>query len=47
MNLVPKYKGVSGALHAIYKTEGIAGLYKGVQFSFVSQMAAHSLFFMV
>jgi hypothetical protein len=47
MNLVPKYKGVSGALIDIYKNEGFTGLYKGFLVSFISQTAAHSLFFIV
>jgi hypothetical protein len=47
MNLVPKYKGIKGALHMIYKTEGFSGLYKGVLISFLSQVVAQSLFFVV
>ncbi len=47
MNLVPEYKGVSGALKDIYFREGFGGLYKGFMVSFLSQMAAHSLFFIV
>lgn len=47
MNLVPQYKGVSGALKDIYHREGFFGLYKGFMVSFVSQMAAHALFFIV
>ncbi len=45
MNQVPKYMGVVSGLKTIYRTEGFAGLYKGVHISaFVSAFASFCFF---
>jgi hypothetical protein len=44
-NLVPQYSGVRGALKAIYRDEGLKGLFKGFYISLLCQASSMSFFF--
>ena len=44
-NPIPNYKGIIDALKTMYKTEGIASLYRGVLLNLFASSIAQSLFF--
>ena len=44
-NPIPAYRGISHALLHIYKTEGVASMYRGVCLSLAAGGLANSVFF--
>lgn len=44
-NVVPQYGGIRNALKAIYKDEGLRGLYKGFYISLLCQASSMAFFF--
>lgn len=44
-NLVPKYEGIIPGIRAIYKEEGLSGLFKGIHLTTLTSALANALFF--